>query len=68
VREAVAVLGRLGCAVDIDADGKHFKVRWLSRGRKHVLVVSRSPSDHRARKNSAAQLKRLLRANEEARP
>jgi hypothetical protein len=42
--------------------GKHIKIRWLDAGRRYTLVISRSPSDIRARDKSRATLKRLLRS------
>jgi hypothetical protein len=42
---------------------KHVKVYWAdSQGRRHCLVVSVSPSDRRARTQSRAVLRRLLKA------
>ena len=68
VKDAVAVLGARGRAVDVDVDGKHLKLRWVSNaGRRQLLVIARSPSDRRAGKNVQAILKRMLR-DEEARP
>jgi hypothetical protein len=65
VREAIATLGERGHAADVDLDGTHFKIRWVADGRKHLLVVSRTPSDRRASANSRTILRRLL---EEGRP
>jgi hypothetical protein len=56
VREALAVLGERGHAADLDLAGKHFKIRWVANGRKHLLVIARSPSDCRACANSRATL------------
>jgi hypothetical protein len=65
VREAISILGDHGYAVDFDLSGAHLKLRWLGRcGRQHLLVLSRSPSDHRARMNARATLRRLLREEE----
>jgi hypothetical protein len=62
VSEAVAVLGRHGRTADVDLNGAHFKIRWTANnGRQQLLVVSRSPSDHRAAANARALLRRLLR-------
>jgi hypothetical protein len=47
VREAIATLGERGHAADVDLDGTHFKIR-VADGRKHLLVVSRTPSGRRA--------------------
>jgi hypothetical protein len=40
---------------------RHWKVSWIDQqGRMRLLVVSFSPSDHRARTQSRAVLRRLL--------
>jgi hypothetical protein len=65
VREAVAILGERGHAADIDTAGKHVKVFWQAGGRKHLLVFAKTPSDHRATANMRAQLRRLLRTEEQ---
>jgi hypothetical protein len=59
VRGAVAALPDAGHAADVDIGGAHFKISWTANGRHHLLVVSRSPSDHRARANCRATLQRL---------
>jgi hypothetical protein len=64
IREAIAVLGERGCAVDIDLAGTHAKIFWNSGGRRHMLVVAKTPSDHRATKNARAFLRRVLRGGE----
>jgi hypothetical protein len=64
VREAVAALAVHGHAADVDLDGAHLKVRWIVNGRRHLLVIARSPSDCRAQANSRATLRRLLREGE----
>jgi hypothetical protein len=61
VREAIAVLTERGHVADVDLDGAHFKVRWTANGRRHLLVISRSPSIRRAAVESRATLRRLLR-------
>lgn len=66
VREAVVALADHGHVADIDVDGAHFKVRWTVNGHKHLLVISRSPSDRHSHANSRTLLRRLLR--EEERP
>lgn len=66
VDQAVAVLASHGHAADVDLDGRtHLKIRWVANGRKHLLVVSRSPSDRRAQANSRALLRRLLKAEQQ---
>lgn len=62
VREAVAVLAAHGRAADVDLDGAHIKIKWVSSdGRSRLLVIARSSSDHRADINNRCLLKRLLR-------
>ena len=67
VREAVAVLADAGHAADVDIGGAHFKISWTANGRRHLLVVSKPPSDHRAHANCRATLQRLLRQGERSR-
>ena len=64
IREAVATLASAGHSVDVDLTGGHYKVSWTAAGRRHLLVLSRSPSDRRASANGLATLRRLLRAEE----
>jgi hypothetical protein len=66
VREAVATLVARGFVPIVSDAGKHPKICWIDRkGRRCILVISRTPSDHRSRVNSLALLRRLLRTNEE---
>ena len=66
VREAVATLVAHGFVPIVNDVGKHRKLCWIDRkGRRCVLVISRSPSDHRTRVNSLALLRRLLRTDQE---
>jgi hypothetical protein len=65
IREAVATLASAGHSVDVDLTGGHYKVSWTAAGRRHLLVLSRSPGDRRAQANSRSLLRRLL---EEGRP
>jgi hypothetical protein len=60
IREAVATLGEHGRVADVDLNGTHYKVSWLAQGRRHTLVVAKTPSDVNAGKQSARALKRLL--------
>jgi hypothetical protein len=60
-REAIAILAANGRAGDIDWEGAHLKIRWVADGRKHMLVVSRSPSSRSAGVKSRATLLRMLR-------
>jgi hypothetical protein len=40
---------------------RHFKISWTNQhGRRQVLVIAMSPSDHRARLRSRSILRRLL--------
>jgi hypothetical protein len=64
VRECVIALSRVGHVADVDLDGAHFKVRWVANGKRHLLILSRSPSDWRSPANARATLRRLLRADE----
>jgi hypothetical protein len=63
VREAMETLITQGFAPAISNGGKHIKVRWFDHGRRYTLIVSVSPGDRRARLNSRAVLRRLLRTN-----
>lgn len=65
LREAVATLASAGHSVDADLTGGHYKVSWTVAGRRHLLVLSRSPGDRRASANSRTILRHLL---EEGRP
>lgn len=43
--------------------GKHFKIKWHDRrGHEQTLVMSRSPSDWRAGRKSARDLRRMIEA------
>ena len=65
VREAVIALAERGHVADVDLSGAgHFKVRWIANGRRHLLVVSRTPSDRRSAANARALLRRLLHAED----
>jgi hypothetical protein len=64
VADALALLHAHGHTPRIEENGgRHIKIRWLDFGRRYTLVISRSPSDLRARQNSRATLRRLLRTN-----
>jgi hypothetical protein len=63
VREAVDLLAAHGFDPAVRNGGKHLKISWIDYGRRYTLVLSRSPSDHRARAKSRALLQRLLRGN-----
>jgi hypothetical protein len=61
VNDAVALLKDHGFAPTVSNGGKHVRVRWVDAGRRFTLYVPASPSDHRARLNSRAVLRRILR-------
>jgi hypothetical protein len=62
VADALALLHAHGFAPRIQENGGcHIKIRWLNAKRRYTLVISRSPSDGRARQESRATLRRLLR-------
>jgi hypothetical protein len=61
VREAVETLIAHGFTPIVSSGGKRLKISWIAAHHRHVLVISRSPSDWRARLNSRATLRRLLR-------
>jgi hypothetical protein len=66
VRDAVEMLAARGFAPTVNEGSRHPKISWFDdKGRRYLLVISRTPSDHRARVNSLALLRRLLRTNEE---
>ena len=48
--------------------GNHVKIRWLDAGRRYTLIVSRSPGNGRARQQSRATLRRILRNANETTP
>jgi hypothetical protein len=62
VADALALLHEHGFVPSIaENGGKHIKMRWNDAGRRFTLIISRTPSDSRARQQSRATLKRLLR-------
>jgi hypothetical protein len=69
VADALALLHAHGFTPNIQENGgKHIKIRWLDSGRRYTLVISRTPSDRRARHKSRSTLRRLLRGPKEVRP
>jgi hypothetical protein len=66
VDDAVNLLLARGFAPSVERRGRHQKIRWIDQGRRQILVVSRSSSDWRARLNSRATLRRILRNGEGA--
>jgi hypothetical protein len=66
VRDAIEMLAARGFTPAVINGTKHPKICWIdNRGRRCILVTSKTPSDHRTRENSLALLRRLLRTNEE---
>jgi hypothetical protein len=63
VRDAVVLLRGHGFVPTVSNGGKHTKVRWFDHGRRYTLFIPASPSDKRARLNSRAVLRRILRNN-----
>jgi hypothetical protein len=63
VYDAVALLRDHGLTPTVSNGGKHIRVRWFDQGRRYTLYVPSTPSDHRARLNSRAVLRRILRNN-----
>ena len=63
VDDAVAILAAHGFTPIVTNGGKHLKIRWFDHGRRYTLTVPASPSDKRARLNSRAVLRRILRSN-----
>ena len=61
LHETVASVRRAGFEPQIKR-GRHFKICWFDdHGHKHTIVVSVSPSDHRAFHKNRALLRRLIR-------
>ena len=62
VTDAVEMIRAAGFEPSVTR-GRHYKVRWLDpHGTLQCLVVSFSPGDQRAQRNSRSVLKRLLTA------
>jgi hypothetical protein len=62
VADALALLHAHGFVPQVQENGgRHIKIRWSDAGRRFTLGISRSPGDSRARQESRATLKRLLR-------
>jgi hypothetical protein len=65
IGDAVDLLRVHGFAPEISENGRHIKVTWNGiDGQRQVLVISRSPGDRRARAQSIAVLRRMLRTNQ----
>ena len=63
VHDAVTLLRDHGFVPTVGSSGQHVRVRWFDQGRRFTLFIPASPSDHRARLNSRAVLRRILRSN-----
>ena len=63
VRDAVTLLRDRGFVPIVSNGGKHMRVRWFNGGRRFTLFIPSTPSDKRARRNSRATLRRILRKN-----
>jgi hypothetical protein len=63
VRDAVTLLQAHGFTPTVSNGGKHVRVRWFDQGRSYTLFIPASPIDQRARLNSRAVLRRILRSN-----
>jgi hypothetical protein len=61
VRDATELLATHGFTPIVTNGGKHLKIRWFDHGRRYTLIVPATPSDKRARLNSRAVLRRILR-------
>ena len=62
VDDAVTLLKSRGFVPTVSNGGRHVRVRWHDQGRRFTLYIPATPSDHRARLNSRAVLKRILRS------
>jgi hypothetical protein len=62
VQDAVALLAEHGFAAKVRNGGKHIKLCWRDADCSYSLIIPRSPSDWRSRRNSRATLRRILRA------
>ena len=62
VHDAVTMLRDRGFIPIVSNGGRHLRVRWFDGGRRYTLFIPTSPGDVRARLNSRAVLKRILRA------
>jgi hypothetical protein len=61
VRDAINMLVAHGVEPSISNGGKHIKIQWVGGCRRHVFTVSHRPTGPRAKANSRAALRRLLR-------
>ena len=63
VDDAVNLLRDRGFVPTVSNGGRRLRVRWFDQGRRYTLFIPASPGDWRARLNSRAVLKRILRTN-----
>jgi hypothetical protein len=63
INDAVALLEARGFVPIVCRGGKHVRIRWFDGSRRFTLYIPATPSDVRARLNSRAVLRRILRAN-----
>ena len=63
VDDADTLLKSRGFVPTVSNGGRHVRVRWHDAGRRFTLYIPATPSDHRARLNSRAVLRRILRSN-----
>jgi hypothetical protein len=63
VHDAVSLLRGRGFVPTASNGGRHLRIRWFDGGRRYTLYIPSTPSDYRARLNSRAVLRRLLRNN-----
>jgi hypothetical protein len=63
VRDAVTMLRDRGFTPIVSNGGRHLRVCWFDGGRRYTLFIPASPGDVRARLNSRAVLRRILRSN-----
>ena len=61
LHDAVSLLRDHGFVPTVYVNSKHTKVRWFDQGRRYTLFIPGSPGDVRARLNSRAVLRRILR-------
>jgi hypothetical protein len=67
VDAALSFLAENGLTAKVNKRSPHFKVAFTNQhGLRCLLILSRSPSDRRAFKQSRAELLRLLRKRPEA--
>jgi hypothetical protein len=63
VHDAVSLLRDRGFVPTVSNGGRHLRICWFDSGRRYTLYIPSTPSDHRARLNSRATLRRILRSN-----